>query len=609
MQELIQKITEANENYRTGESIISDQEYDILVEQLEAIDPTHKLLDNVGFISDDDERKEKLPIIMASMNKVKLVEEIAKWIRLKEIPIDTEYVLTPKYDGISQCVEELPKNAFTRGDGEYGQRSDGHFAMMDTNHLNFDIKTFGEVIMPRQVFLDNYSEDFKNPRNMVGGKMNDDEPNEALKHCSYIRYGMVDDDMPNKYGTKAGVLDFLNEHQKHKVPYKIVKSEELTEDYLKDLFMEWCVEYEIDGIIIEVNDLHLCESLGRETSSNNPTFARAYKGAFEQVKESTVLGISWNISKQGYLKPIIHIEPLELDGVTVSNVTGNNARYMKEMGIGIGSKVKVKRSGFVIPLIVEVTEEVEFQLPDVGVEIGWNENAVELVTLEVTPQQRLQQLISFFKILDVENASEGVITQLFENGYETVKQILNLTKADLEELDRFGKRKAEIVYDSIQSKMSNVALSKLQHATGLFNMLGSKKLLLLEHFETKPSVVQIVRIDGFSDKSANAYLNSIDEFNEFLADLDGLITVKKTEIKTADSNELEGMVFVFTGVRRADLNEIIENRGGKIASGVSAKITHLVMKSKGSGSSKEKKALDLGKTILTVEELEELLGV
>jgi DNA ligase (NAD+) len=237
--------------------------------------------------------------------------------------------------------------------------------------------------------------------------------------------------------------------------------------------------------------------------------------------------------------------------------------------------------------------------------IDWNENGVELVTLTETDEQKLKKNISFFEILEADNVSEGVITQLWDAGYKTIADILHLKKEDLHKIDRFGKRKAEIVYNSIQKSITGVQLSKVQHATGIFKGLGSKKLALLEHFTTKPTLEQVMSIEGFAEISAKSYVDSYDEFFNFVRDLP--IKIRgKTETKPTGT-DLEGTQFVFTGVRRADLEQIIESRGGKIGSGVSKNTTHLVMKMVGSGSSKERKAIELGVEVITVEQLENLL--
>jgi len=120
---------------------------------------------------------------------------------------------------------------------------------------------------------------------------------------------------------------------------------------------------------------------------------------------------------------------------------------------------------------------------------------------------------------------------LFDAGFDTVKKILSASQADFESIDRFGSRKAEIVYTEIQKKMKGVELSKLQHASGCFENLGSKKLVLLEHLES-PSVREITSIEGFSDISADAYLEGLEKYKVFMEDLGDLVTVKATETVT-----------------------------------------------------------------------------
>ena len=602
--ELKEKIVKANEAYRIGEPIMSDKDYDQLVEELELLSPNDDVLTKVGHVVADETRKSKLPIEMASMNKIKSMNDINDWCRLKNITSHNFVIITPKYDGLSLCVNENTSEAFTRGDGTYGQKSNEHYSRIG-NHLSktsFSF-TYGEVMMSKKTFLEKYSSDFANPRNLVAGLLNSKEATDALKDCDYIKYGAIQS--RNMFQSKKQILDELNSNQSVKVPYHICRISDITEELLINLFHEYSIDYEIDGLIIEINDLNTQMTLGRETSSNNPVFARAFKHpSFEQSAETEIIGISWNISKQGYLKPTLHISPVKLDGVTVSNVTGNNARFVKDMGIGVGAKVIVKRSGMVIPIIADVIETVEFQMPDVD-NIDWNENGVELVTLTETDDQKLKKNISFFEILESDNVSEGVITQLWDAGYKTISDILNLTTSDLEKIDRFGKRKAKIVHDSIQKSVTNVSLSKLQHATGIFKGLGSKKLLLLEDFVTKPTVDQIMSIEGFAEISAKSYVDSYDEFFNFVKDLPITISEKVEVVKTG--NDLDGKQFVFTGVRRKDLEEVIVSRGGVIGGSVSKNTTYLVMKEKGSGSSKETKAISLGVTILTVEELEDLL--
>jgi len=605
--QLKNRIKEANEAYRIGKPVMSDSEYDILIEELVTISPEDELLSVVGHEILDETRKARLPIPMASMNKIKTLDEIKDWQRLKLIPNAVEIICTPKYDGLSLCVDEVIGEAITRGDGLYGQRSTEHYRLIG-NHLdinNIFSYSYGEVIMPKQVFLDKYSNDFANPRNLVAGLINSKTVSESLRDCNFIKYGAVT--AKNTFTTKKELLDSLNERQETKVPYNVCGILDLSEELLISLFKEWSEEYEIDGIILEVNNLATQEALGRETSSGNPVWARAFKhDSFEQKAESEVIGISWNISKQGLLKPIIHINPIRLDGVTVSNVTGNNARFIKDMGIGVGAKVIVKRSGMVIPKIIDVVQTVDFVEPTIeGIDVVWNEAGIELITLTETEDQKLKKIVAFFEILEADNVGEGVVAQLWDAGYKTIKDILNITTNELESIDRFGKRKAKIVYDSIKKSITGVQLSKIQHASGVFSGLGSKKLALLEHFDVKPTIDQVMEVEGFAEISARNFVENYDIFRTFVEGLPVEIE-QKVEVVLAGT-DLVGKQFVFTGVRRKDLEEVIVSRGGVIGGSVSKNTTYLVMKAKGSGSSKETKAISLGVTIFTVEELEDLL--
>lgn len=608
IENLRNKITKANDAYRVGKPVMSDSEYDKLMEELSNLSPGDELLTKVGHNTSDESRKGKLPIEMASMNKIKSMEDIDDWCRLKGISKSETVVITPKYDGLSLCVNELTGDAFTRGDGVYGQKSNNHYKLIGNHFLKRNSSTpkftYGEVMMSKKTFIEKYSHEFANPRNLVAGLLNSKEISETLKDTEFIKYGALYD---KTFNLKQQILDHLNENQSVQVPYHICKISELTEDLLIELFHKFSIDYEIDGLIIEINDISLQSKLGRETSSNNPIWARAFKHpSFEQSAETEILDIEWNISKNSLLKPVAIVKPINLDGVVVSRCTLNNARFVKDMGIGSGAVVVIRRSGLVIPKIVDVIKTVDFIEPIIeGVEICWNESGIELVTLTPNDSQKLKSIISFFEVLECDNVREGVISQLYNSGYKSIKDILNLNISDLEKIDGFGKRKAKIVFDSIQKSIKGVRLSKLQHATNIFVGLGSKKLALLEHFIEKPTIEQVMKIEGFAETSAKTYVDNYDKFFDFIKDLPVTIEEKVEIVKT--SNDLEGMVFVFTGIRMKSEETILESRGAKISSSVSKNTTHLICKDPNSGSSKLEKAKSLGIEIMSVDDLNILL--
>jgi DNA ligase (NAD+) len=605
----------ANKAYRLGEPIMEDPEYDALEDELKELSPDDTYFKET-YIEDTDERKQKLPYVMASLNKVKTLEEIKKWMSLKGIPADTELVLTPKYDGLSLCVIENKEQAWTGGqDGIHGRRSDSHFQLIvrrnePAKEFNVgDLKTIGEVIMAKDVFAKKYAKDFKNPRNYVGGLINSDDPTEPLKDTFYIRYSTNATTLD-----KTKQLDLCNALNVIKVPFEVITIDRITEAYLKVLYLGWREHFDIDGIVIDVNNAELRNKLGRETSSENPCFARAYKGHdFEEAKDTKVLGVTWKVSKQGLLKPTVQIEPVELDGATVSNPTGNNAKFIVLMGIGTGANIRIKRSGQVIPLIMKVNEKATVELPKTcpscGDPVEWNENEIELVCINPDCEaQALQRIVAFFGILAVDNLGEGVCTQLYNAGYNTIEKILKLSVSDMAKIPGFAHKKSETLYRNIQKSTTNVVLSKLQHASGCFRTLGSKKLALVEHFgyQGSPTVAEIVSINGFAEKSALAYLHGLVKFRNFLENLTMITITKKEEVKV-EGDKCKGWAVVFTGFRDAILELDVIQNGGAVVSSVSKKTTHLIMKEKGSGSSKEQKAIDLGVTIWAAEELKNYL--
>ena len=252
IQELVDQITKANIAYRNSDEIITDSMYDALLEELEELDPDNELFSNIGGETMDETRKEKHNIPMFSMTKVKTIEKIEKWAKSKGIPMNTLCVLSSKLDGASLTVNEKMNKSLSRGDGEYGQNCDSHLKLINRKQITVtpNVFTYGELIMSRDKFIKNYSEDYANPRNLAAGQINHKTPTEILTDCDYISYGLVGMD----FDTKSEELEFLNENQQTKIDFKLSRLSDLTEENLKELFMEWNTTYEIDGIIIEVND-------------------------------------------------------------------------------------------------------------------------------------------------------------------------------------------------------------------------------------------------------------------------------------------------------------------------------------------------------------------
>jgi len=599
------EIKNLNNLYRKGDSQITDPEYDRLIATVKIVDPENEIFTSGVIETAEDinpNRKDTLKYPMFSLDKEHYIEDIHKWLLNKGLPLSTLLVVTAKYDGISILKDEATGLAWTRGDGAEGETVHEHYKKLGDTGLKLPKFTIGEMIIPKPVFAARtyYRENgeaFKNARNMIAGLKNNDRVSEDLKYAKHVRYGFADDNFEKN---KSEQLDTISVFFGH-IPYALYTAEELDIDNLNEMFFELGKEYDIDGLVLDIEDKDIRKSLGRERN-NNPAYSRAYKNPEWSARlKTTILDIEYTISKQGYLKPVGILDPIDLDGVTVSRVTLNNAKFVKDNDLGIGSEVVIIRSGMVIPKVVEVVKATGFKLPEIGLDVFWNDNGVELCVAN-TDEQQMKKIISFFEILDTDNVSEGVVKQLYEAGFKSVRAILDLTKNDFEKIDRFGKRKAEIVFNSIKKSTTNVSLSKLMHASNLFVGLGSKKLELLIHFKEKPSFEDIIKVEGFSDISAKAYLDNYDNFYEFIKDLP--VTIEKEKEKTTSvGNDLSGLVFVFTGIRMKNEEDILISRGATIGGSVSKNTTHLVCKDANSGSAKLEKAKSMGVKIMGVDEL------
>ena len=596
------KIKKANKVYRDGNPMISDQEYDQLLDQLKELDPTNRLFKKGILEKSKESRKEELPVQMFSLDKVHDINELRKWLRLKKVSKLEDLVITPKYDGISLLVSEFKEKgvqkSWTRGDGITGQLCSNHYKELDEVFFDEPCFTYGEIMMKKDVFEKKYSKKFSNPRNLVAGKFNALKPDEDFGDLDYLRYGVVFEDSELNKLAKSEQLELINGFNRIKIPFKVIKVDYLHEEILQELFKEWSKDYMLDGLVIEIDKYDVREFLGRETN-NNPAYARAYKGGFEEVKRAVVKEIHWKVSKQGYLKPVAEIEPIYLDGAQISRATLYNAKFVYDNNISGGCVVKIKRSGMVIPKVIEIVKRSSWKIVEhltkcssCNSDVEWNENSVELRCLNNNcPGKNLSNIVSFFRIMEVEEFNEPTILKCIQSGFDSIDKIMRMGIDDFMELEGFAKRSASNAYKNIHEKVDKVSLSKIQHASGCFEGIGEKILSSINNSgKSDGRLDQLIEIEGIAEKTAIAYMRGLNLFNEWILNIPVTIIDEKIKVK---SDRLKDFSIVMTGFRDKDLEKIVVENGGKISSGVSKKITYLVYEGDKS-STKKRKAMELG---------------
>lgn len=605
----------AAEQYYNGEGVISDKLYDDLFDEIKKRDPKNDFLKKVGF-EITGKNKVELPFYMGSMDKIKISESdrLSKWQKKFN---KHDYVVMDKLDGISGLfvLKNGIKKLYTRGNGTIGQ---------DITHLINTIPSFkfsvstdivlrGELIISKKKW-EKYTTQFSNARNMVSGLVNSKKINtDIMKDIDFVIYEIMEPRM-----RQSEQLKFLQKNKMTHVYYETLDKSDLDFEMLDEILLDRreASEYEIDGIIVMDDSLHDYNAEG------NPDFAFAFKDASEkQTADVIVKDVEWNVSKDGYLKPKLVLEPTKLSGVVISNATAFNAKYIVDNKIGPSSVVKIIRSGDVIPHVLEVIKTAKVKMP--SVEYKWNETNVDLIaTGSKSDEQIIKELTFFAEKMDIMNLSEGIITNFVENDIDDIFKIINVSKNTLAELPSFKDKMVNKIHENIQTAMENATLVQFMNATNIFgHNFGHKRLekifvkfgnnfikYMKDH--SKDEIYnEVIKIDGFDDITASQFSNYIHEFIKVFEKIPN--SYQKTILKNSEtkvvSEKFKGKKFVFSGFRNKEWEDYITENGGELVSSVSKNTSYLVTTKKDydeGSTSKVIKAKEVGVPIVIKEEFE-----
>jgi len=645
LKEIIRK---ANIKYRIGETInianlpldiqkflnkkdgeLSDTDYDLLLKELNIDDSIIEEWDDYINENITHNKKEKLKYPMYSLNKNKSMKEVVRWFKNRNISPNTDIILTPKYDGVSILKNEYNGESHSRGDGVNGQNITNHinkYSKKTKSITNF--YTIGELLISKKNFKENkFIKDngdlYKNPRNTVAGLVNSDNISEYWKFIDHIRYGIADD---NYNYDKLEQLKLIENKLNFKTPYIIIPISELSPILFDELYYKWNEEYEIDGIVVDINNKNIRKELGRE-SNNNPRYSFAYKTDWSKPIQSTVKYIEWDVSKNGNIKPVVIIDPLKIDGVTIKRVTGYNAKFILDNGIGKDTTINIIRSGSVIPKIVNVIQctKPDFigNCPSCNSVLTWNKNFVELqCENQHCETKNIKKISFFFSSLGISDFGESIVSKFYKNGFNTINKIINMNTNDISNIDGMGVKSSIKILKQFNN-IKNSTYDNLAHASGCFENLGSRKVKMIidglggmgnfRIFEknyinsnNKKKYLDILNhIHGVSDITSSSFLNGIIKFNNFLDELN--ITINEKQIKKSNIS-FKDKVFVFSGIRDNELKKFIIDNDGEVKNSVSKNTTDLVVKDKNMSTSKINKAKELYVNIIQIDELKKLIN-
>jgi NAD-dependent DNA ligase len=338
----------------------------------------------------------------------------------------------------------------------------------------------------------------------------------------------------------------------------------------------------------------------------------------DQIAEAKVVDVIWTPSKDGYLKPRIRIEPINLGGVTIEYATGFNAAFIKDNKIGIGSTIELIRSGDVIPHIKSVISPAEeAKMPSVP--FKWNDTHVDVMLENVLndPTVIEKNITGFFKGIGVDGLSSGNVARIIKAGYNTVPKIIKMTEKDFLTVEGFKGKMATKVYNGIQNGCKQASLITLMAASNIFGRGFSEKKMelvlnqlpniLISNDSRNNKIAEIASVKGMALKTAESFVDKIDDFKSFLKEcnLEEKLNLNPEKITFDNSHPLFNKTIVLTGTRDKDIIEFLKKIGANQGASVSKNTFMVVAPSKEEDTGKAEEARKLNIPIVSVDEFKE----
>jgi DNA ligase (NAD+) len=622
---------------------ISDKDFDFLLKQAEAIELAHpewKRNDSPttkpgSDIQGANTLNHKRP--MLSLENTYNFEEVRTWYDKMTALGVTEYVIEPKYDGLSFSAKfkdgELVQG-LTRGDGAKGEDITRNLQEMYNYGAFGEVsKTFsgeirGEVLMSKEEFKRlNADGKYANPRNLASGtlKLLDVEEFKKRKLMAFA-YWLEDFDFIDKHTDK---LEAMRKAGLKTAQYftadsyeKLIEKINIFDEFRKNS------DVDTDGCVLKVNNTKLWNKIGG--TSKYPHWAKAYKYDPETAV-TRVKNIEFWVGHAGKITPVAILEPVELSGSTVQKATLNNRTYMEQLDIQIGDYVNIKKAAEIIPFINHVIKNlregqtrttVSFptHCPSCGTELKkYNDEHADSYCMNTSCKARvIGTIVKYTSTMEIDGFAEIIVEKLYDAKLLcSVEDLYTLKdkKEQMINLDRMGTKLVDKLVDNIEGS-KNQSFEKFLAAISIKNAGKGTSKRLLKKFNNidelmKATKQDLVQVEDIGDIVAQ---NIIDFFNENKGFIETLrlhgVNMKKEKTESETLNLLNGKAFCITGALsrvRSEIEQMIEALGGKNVSGVSKNTDYLVTNDQVTQTSKLTKAKELGVKIISEMELIEML--
>lgn len=610
-----QAMVDLNLRYRAGTPVMPDPVYDALKKAYAAKFPDNDFFNELEVESDIDAipgKTLKLPEIMLSTNKAYSISVIEKWANsvLKiavQLGIDIGTVifeLTPKLDGFAGYDDGL--TLYTRGNSISGTDITRAFnnGLTVLNDIGGAMRGLGkgEIVADKNYFDEVLSPFYDNSRNVISG---------------VIKEGVIDDKLQLALNLRKIVFVPFRALTKHDL-----KRDELAEGiesvwdlYATDFFCE------TDGLVISVTDERIREAMGN--TRHHHRWQIAYKKN-DEMHSIAVTGILDQTSKNGFIIPVVMLEPTFVSGVTITKATGHHYGRIIENGIGIGAIVEVVRSGLVIPKIEGVVQRAdtvkipEF-CPSCNSPTEMDENGKHLLctNTETCPAQFERTLQFFFQTMgNCDGFGEKAVEKMVEHGFKSIVDIYNASASDFVACG-FGEKTAQNLIDQMTRSRKEAVEDWRFLASFSIHKIGKGGCEnLLQHHRLSTvfdlTVDEIVNIDGFAEKSAKSLVRSLKNIKPAFDALMKLgFNLEETPIGQVIASPIAGKTVVFTGTmvkgNREEMERHAKSLGAKVSKSVSKKTNYLVCGT-GVGESKTSAAKQNNVTVISEDEYLALLS-
>lgn len=649
--ELIEILNKASKEYYVLDNpTITDQEYDDYYSELLRLEeayPSLKREDSptlrVGgeAISKFEKVTHKTP--MLSFDDIFNEEEIIAFDeRIKKTIKNPTYTVEPKMDGLSGSLiyeKGILVRVATRGDGVVGENitANGKTIKSIPLRLNkdIDIEVRGEIYMSKSSFTKANKERelnkeplFANPRNAAAGSVRQlDSKITAKRNLDFMAYFIPN---PRDYGikTQEESLKFLKDLgfvTNYKLNTVADTAKEIIKDIEKLASIRKELPYEIDGVVLKVNNLDDEEKLG--TTARVPRWGIAYKFPAEEVL-TTLKEIKFTVGRTGKITPNAIFSPVHVAGSLISKATLHNEDYCLAKDIRVGDTISIRKAGDVIPEVVRViTErrngtEKKFKMiencPICNSRIIRKETESDYYCPNnMCPARKIENIIHFASrdAMNIDGMGESVIEDLYNEGFITnITDIYDIDKyqEELINLEGYGKKKIENLKIATEKSKSN-SLEKLLFGLGIRNVGAKTAKILAKNYKTLDNLMnatleELTSINDIGEIIAKSIIDYFkDEENIKIINKLKELGINMNYINNSgyeEKDEFKGKTFVLTGtlinITRDKASEIIENLGGKVSSSVSSKTSVVIVGA--SPGSKYDKALELGIPIWKEEE-------